>query len=78
MGRAARRPTDLAGEIEMNCDPDAAASDETRDVLEPATVVEDMASAVGRVRRLAMDVFKGDAALFADGTQESPNDRSGS
>lgn len=51
----------------MNGDPDAAAPAQSRDVLEPATVVEDMASAVGRVRRMAMTVFKGDAALFADG-----------
>ena len=62
----------------MNCDPDAAAPDETRDVLEPATLVEDMASAVERVRRLAMTVFKGDAALFADGPHESPTERAGS
>jgi hypothetical protein len=68
----------LAGEIEMNCDPDAAASDETRDVLEPATLVEDMASAVGRVRRLAMNVFKGDAALFADGPHEGPTEQTAS
>lgn len=62
----------------MNCDPDAAASDETRDAFEPATVVEDMASAVERVRRLAMNVFRGDAALFADGPPESPTERTGS
>jgi len=62
----------------MNCDPDAAASDETRDVLEPATLVEDMASAVRRVRRLAMNVFKGDAVLFADGTHEGPTERTAS
>jgi hypothetical protein len=56
----------------LNRDPDAAAPDESRDEVEPASLVEDMASAVGRVRRMAMTVFKGDAALFADGVQESP------
>ena len=55
----------------MDCDPDPPAPDDSRDV-EPATVVEDMASAVGRVRRMAMTVFEGDAALFTDGPQESP------
>lgn len=50
----------------MNCDFDSPAPDEGRDVLEPATVVQDMASAVGRVRRMAMTVFEGDAALFTD------------
>ena len=43
-----------------------------RDVLEPATVVEDMASAIERVRRMATTVFQGDAALFADGSDEAP------
>ena len=56
----------------MNSDPHPPAPDDRRDVLEPATVVEDMASAVSRVRRMAMNVFKGDAALFTDGTRESP------
>jgi hypothetical protein len=36
------------------------------EVVEPSRVVEAMASAVDRVRRMATTVFKGDAALFAD------------
>jgi hypothetical protein len=36
-------------------------------VVEPSTVVEAMASAVDRVRRMARTVFEGDAALFAEG-----------
>jgi hypothetical protein len=36
------------------------------DLLEPAAVVEDMASAIERVRRMATTVFQGDAALFAE------------
>jgi hypothetical protein len=31
-----------------------------------------MASAIGRVRRMATTVFEGDAALFADRSPESP------
>ena len=54
----------------MNCDPDPPAPDESRDV-QPAAVVEDMASAVSRVRRMVMTVFEGDAALFTDGAEES-------
>lgn len=41
------------------------------DLLEPAAVVEDMASAIERVRRMATTVFQGDAALFADGSSEA-------
>lgn len=59
-------------QFEMNCDPDAVVPDESRDALEPAAVVKDMASAVGRVRRMAMTVFTGDAALFAEGAQGTP------
>lgn len=55
----------------MNCDPDPPAPDDSRDV-EPATVVEDMASAVGRVRRMVTTLFEGDAALFTDRPEESP------
>ena len=62
----------------MNRNPDAGASAETRDVVEPAAVVEDMASAVERVRRLATTVFKGDAALFAEGPHDGPIERTGS
>ena len=40
------------------------------DLPEPSKVVEAMASAVDRVRRMATDVFKGDAALFADQSGE--------
>jgi tRNA C32,U32 (ribose-2'-O)-methylase TrmJ len=43
-----------------------------QDPFEAATVVEDMASAVERVRRMAATVFQGDAALFADGPYEAP------
>jgi hypothetical protein len=47
-------------------------SDSTWDVVEPSSVVEAMASAVDRVRRMAATVFKGDAALFDDSTDEAP------
>jgi hypothetical protein len=43
-----------------------------RDRLEPANVVAAMASAVERVRRMATTVFSGDAALFAESTQDRP------
>lgn len=48
-----------------------AASDTTGDVVEPSSVVEAMASAVDRVRRMAVTVFRGDAALFGDATDEA-------
>jgi hypothetical protein len=55
----------------MSADPgDGSAPD--RDLPEPATVVQDMASAVERVRRMATTVFQGDAALFANGSPEGP------
>jgi hypothetical protein len=41
------------------------------DVVEPSSVVEAMASAVERVRRMAATVFSGDAALFDDETDEA-------
>jgi len=41
-------------------------SNTTSDVVEPSRVVEAMASAVDRVRRMALTVFSGDAALFED------------
>jgi hypothetical protein len=44
--------------------------DTTVDLVEPSRVVEAMASAVDRVRRMATNVFKGDAALFADRSGE--------
>ncbi len=56
-------------------DPNAADASGTapgRDGLEPATVVDDMASAIGRLRRMATTVFEGDAALFADPAPEGP------
>jgi hypothetical protein len=40
-----------------------------RDLVDPATVVAAMASAVEHVRQLAATVFKGDAALFGDPTE---------
>jgi hypothetical protein len=40
------------------------------DLVEPSRVVEAMASAVNRVRRMATNVFSGDAALFADRSRE--------
>jgi hypothetical protein len=67
-------PSPLTGRaqaISMSSDPDAASGGE-RDLVDPATVVEDMASAVERVRRMATTVFNGDAALFADGSDETP------
>jgi hypothetical protein len=39
-------------------------------VVEPSRVVEAMAAAVDRLRRMAATVFRGDAALFED----TPND----
>lgn len=50
----------------MNIPPGSEEPVRDRDLLEPATVVEDMASAVDRVRRMARTVFHGDAALFAE------------
>ena len=44
---------------------------ESEDSVEPDTIVESMAAAVERVRQMATTVFEGDAALFADPTQES-------
>lgn len=41
-------------------------SNTTPDVVEPSRVVEAMASAVDRLRRMASTVFSGDAALFED------------
>jgi hypothetical protein len=41
------------------------------EVVEPSSVVEAMASAVERVRRMAATVFIGDAALFDDATDEA-------
>jgi hypothetical protein len=41
-------------------------SEDTVDLVEPSSVVEAMASAVDRVRRMAATVFRGDAALFDD------------
>jgi hypothetical protein len=35
-------------------------------VVEPASVVDEMASAVDRLRRMATTVFQGDDALFGD------------
>jgi len=35
-------------------------------VVEPSSVVDEMASAVDRLRRMAMTVFHGDDALFAE------------
>jgi hypothetical protein len=40
-------------------------------VVDPSSVVEAMASAVDRVRRMATTVFRGDAALFADSTHDA-------
>jgi hypothetical protein len=41
-----------------------------RDLVDPASVVAAMASAVEHVRQLAATVFKGDAALFDDPTED--------
>ena len=41
-----------------------------RDLVDPASVVAAMASAVEHVRQLAATVFKGDAALFGDPTED--------
>jgi tRNA C32,U32 (ribose-2'-O)-methylase TrmJ len=60
-----RRRFDVPGSRGPNA-ADASRAVPGRDVVEPATVVEDMASAIGRVRRMAATVFEGDAALFAD------------
>jgi hypothetical protein len=46
-------------------------SDATDELVEPSSVVEAMASAVDRVRRMAATVFRGDAALFDDTTDEA-------
>jgi len=43
--------------------------------VEPAKVVETMASAVDRVRRMARTVFDGDAALFADSDDAGPSEQ---
>ena len=43
----------------------------TGEVVEPSSVVEAMASAVERVRRMAATVFRGDAALFDEATDEA-------
>ena len=48
-----------------------ATSNVSRDLVEPASVVEAMASAVSRVRRMAATVFSGDAALFDDAADEA-------
>jgi hypothetical protein len=40
------------------------------ELVEPSRVVEAMASAVERVRRMATNVFSGDAALFDDESGE--------
>jgi hypothetical protein len=40
--------------------------------VDPASVVAAMASAVEHVRQLATTVFQGDAALFADPTEDPP------
>jgi hypothetical protein len=40
-------------------------------VVEPSSVVEAMASAVDRLRRMAATVFRGDAALFDDRNDEA-------
>jgi len=45
-------------------------SSPTEDLVEPSSVVEAMASAVDRVRRMATEVFRGDAALFAEHSGE--------
>lgn len=54
----------------MSDNPEAASVGDP-DLLEPAAVVEDMASAIERVRRMATTVFQGDAALFADGSHNA-------
>jgi hypothetical protein len=40
-------------------------------VVEPSRVVEAMASAVDRLRRMATTVFSGDAALFEDAANDA-------
>src|SRR5687768_15121609 len=49
----------------------AGATSNPTEVVEPSSVVEAMASAVERVRRMAATVFRGDAALFDDTTDEA-------
>lgn len=48
-----------------------ATSNASSEVVEPSSVVEAMHSAVVRVRRMAATVFRGDAALFDDTTDEA-------
>jgi hypothetical protein len=47
------------------------------DDLEAATVVDTMASAVRRLRRLAINVFADDAALFPEAADPSGDDATG-
>jgi hypothetical protein len=48
------------------------ATSSSEDYVEPAAVVRAMACAVERVRRMAVNVFNGDAALFADARRQTP------
>ena len=48
-----------------------------QEAIEPAAVVTAMALAVARVRRMAVTVFLGDAALFAGATSSPARPSSG-
>ena len=61
----------MVGGMSPDADEDTSA-DSASDLVDPASVVVAMASAVEHVRQLATTVFKGDAALFADSAEDDP------
>jgi len=65
------RPPSIRPECPVVRRETAGATAAPTEVVEPSSVVDAMASAVDRVRRMAATVFRGDAALFDDSTDEA-------